>query len=113
MKKLLLIPVLLLALSLGAVNVTNYPLTNDFTVSEWFLLSSVPLKTNLNLPGDRVAKSADLTSLTARAITNGATVSNLYFVTVIATNLVIKDTNGGFWRVLVDTNGAITTTNYP
>jgi len=65
MKKLLLIGLLGSGLAAHGINMTNYPLTNDFGAGEWFLLSSVAGRTNFNLPGSYVARQASLTALSS------------------------------------------------
>lgn len=51
-----------LCLTALGINITNYPGTNAFDSSMWFLLSKPAARTNFNLPGDYVASTSDLNS---------------------------------------------------
>lgn len=60
MKKLIALWVTMLALSAGAINITNYPIVTTFDGSRWFFLSDVGAKTNYNLPGNYVVSTSRL-----------------------------------------------------
>lgn len=62
MKNIITLCTLFLCLTALGVNITNYPLTNNYSGNELFLLSSIPWQTNFNLPGNYVAKTSDLNS---------------------------------------------------
>lgn len=89
MKKIITFCSLLLALCAGATNITNYPLTNNWSSAEWFLLSGVAAQTNWNIPGNYVVSSYVLNSTSNslwQQVTNLA-VTNIYFTNLYTSNL--------------------------
>lgn len=89
MKRLIALFSLLMCLTSFGVNITNYPLTNDYSGNELFLLSSIPWKTNFNLPGIYVTKTSDLNSSSNSILFQARTNSGILNVkTSFTTNFV-------------------------
>lgn len=95
MKKLITVFALLWALCAGATNITNYPVRTTFNANYWFFLSDVPNQTNWNLPGNYVASSADLNTVSNMLYNYSNSmvlITNLYASNAYIDNITV--TNG-------------------